>query len=111
MKKIICYLVFIVGFLLASSCDKEEVTQGQSVADQLSTVIAKERVVKLAALDASVSTDVMYITYTRDFEIKGEFIRVADKYYNLSQLVKYQLLYSDEPNGKECWMRLYIKMQ
>ncbi|WP_320052150.1 hypothetical protein [uncultured Acetobacteroides sp.] len=111
MKKIFVYLVALISLALPYSCDKDELTQGQSVANKVNSVIEKEGVVKLAVLDASVSTDVMYVTYSRDFEVKGEFVRVDNSYYNLSQLVKYQLLYSNEASGKECWMRLYIRVQ
>lgn len=111
MKRIATCLVFVVAFLLLSSCEKEYISPAQSVADELNSLIAKEWVVKVAVVDASISLNRMYLTYSRDFEVKGEFVRVGTNYYHLSQLVKYEILHSQEPLGEECWVRLYIKMQ
>lgn len=87
------YLFLIFALIALSSCekDKDTIIEKNSIAEDLKEVISQEGVQALQWCCEGCNCS-QTIGWGTDYSFPGDnFVRIRDNYYNLNQLIKYQI--------------------
>lgn len=95
MKAIV--IIFLINWLLLSACKKENIlTDGEKSAQQVQTILDANQDIKTASFYVG---DIL-IELNQSFSINGQYVVTSSNSYNLSRLIRYQLIRYQDGNQR-----------
>ena len=97
-------LFSLFGFVLLTSCKKEEsmeiLSNAELIANELTQVIEDNNISRVLdwEIGSSWSNTSIFGNYGSDYKFTGQFVYIEGEYFNLNNLIKYEIEEKNEVN-------------